>query len=159
MEILLYISAVIAALAILLIAIFIVSTLKSAKQTMDEVSETLKRVEGKVNGVTQKAESLVDRTNHIAEDAEQKLQAFNSLAETAKNFENTTNHLQSSFDDVAHQVSNPPEKHRKIMEQANIITETIARIYFSFKRESDKQRNVKPKRTRKQLPAPQKKLK
>ena len=44
------------------------------------------------------------------------------------------------------------------MEQASVVTETIARIYFSFKRESNKQSDVKPKRTHKQLPAPQKKL-
>ena len=110
METLLYISAAIAALSLLLIAIFVVITLKSAKQTIGEVSETLKRVETRVTGVTQKAESLVDRTNGIAEDAEQKLQAFDSFTESAKNMENTTNQLQTSFQDVAQQVSNPPEK-------------------------------------------------
>ena len=158
MEILLYISAVVATLAILLIALFIVITLKSAKQTMGEVSETLKRVEKKVGGVTEKADRLIDRTNHIAEDAEHKLQAFDSLAKTAKDLENATIHLDSSFKDVANQVSNPPEKHRKIMEQASVVTETIARIYFSFKRESNKQDSTKSKPTHKQLPAPQKKL-
>ena len=53
MEILLYVSAIIAALSLLLIAVFVVITLKSAKQTMGEVSETLKRVETKLGGITE----------------------------------------------------------------------------------------------------------
>lgn len=134
MDILLYISAIIAALAFLLIAVFVVITLKSTKQTMSEVSETLKRVETKVSGVATKAESLVDKTNQITQNAEQKLEAFDNLSKAAQKLDDTTNDLQASFQNVAKQISTPPVKQGKMVEQASVLTETISRIYFTLKK-------------------------
>ena len=93
MDILLYISALIAALSLLLIAIFVVITLKSAKQTMGEVSETLKRVENKIGGITKQSEQLLEKTNQIARDAELKMRNFESLSTTARDFNKTTNYM------------------------------------------------------------------
>lgn len=138
MEFLLYISAIIAALSFLLIAIFVILTLKSAKQTMTEVSETLKRVETKISGITEKTESLMTKTNEIAADAEKKLQSFDTLTKSAENLGHTADYINKSIRDVSNQVANPPEKYTKIMEQASVVTETIARMYYSIKKEKHK---------------------
>lgn len=138
MEFLLYASAIIAALSLLLIAIFIVLTLKSANQTMVEVSETLKRVETKIGGITEKTESLMTKTNEIAADAEKKLQSLDALATSAENLGSTTDYINKSIQDVSKQVANPPEKYTKIMEQASVLTETIARMYYGLQREKRK---------------------
>ena len=84
MDFLLYASALIAALSLLLIAIFVVITLKSAKQTMGDVSETLKRVENKIGSITKQSEELLEKTNQIAKDAELKMQNFDSLSNYCK---------------------------------------------------------------------------
>src|SRR5690625_699582 len=160
MNFFLYASAAIAAIALVIIAIFVIITYKSAKKTMDDVKKTVNRVESKVNSVTDKANGLLEKTNHIAEDAEQKMQAFELLANSAKDLQQTTRHIDASFQEIAHKVSNPPEKHRKIMEQASVVTETIARIYYGFKKENTKAQRSKatPEENYKKLPEPQKKL-
>lgn len=151
-NIFLYASIGIAALALFLIAVVLLMTFKTVKQTMTDVQGTIGRVETKVTTVTDKANGLLEKTNKIADDADQKLAAFNHLAETAKDLEETTKHLDTSFKNIAGQVSNPPEKHRKVMEQASVVTETIARIFYGFKKEKPTQQKQK------NLPEPQKKL-
>ena len=138
MEFLLYASALIAALSLLLIAIFVVITLKSAKQTMGEVSETLKRVEIKIGGITEKSEQLLEKTNKIAEDAEIKVQSFESLTSSAKDLGHSTNYMNQSIKQISDQVANPPKKYMDVMQQATAITEVAARMYYSFKREKEK---------------------
>ena len=138
MEILLYVSAIIAALSLLLIAIFVVTTLKSAKQTMSEVSETLKRVETKLGGVTEKSEQLMEKTNKIAEDAEIKLQTFDSLSHSAKELGNSKTYIDQSLRQMSDKVANPPKKYADVMQQATALTEVVSRLYYGFKREKEK---------------------
>lgn len=140
MDFLLYASALIAALSLLLIAIFVVITLKSAKQTMGDVSETLKRVENKIGGITKQSEQLLEKTNQIAQDAELKMQNFESLSTTVKDFNKTTNYMDQSFKQISDKVANPPKKYSELMQQTNAITEVAARLYYGFKREKEKRR-------------------
>ena len=140
LEVLLYVSALIAALSLLLIAVFLVITLKSAKETIGEVSETLKRVETKLGSITEKSELLLEKTNRIAEDAENKLQAFDSLSTSAKDLGNSTNYMRQSIRQVSDKVALPPKKYEHLMQQATSVTEIAARMYYSFKREKEKRR-------------------
>lgn len=160
MDILLYASAIIATIALVLIAIFIVMTYKSFKQSMGEVNETVSRIQNKINQVTDKANGLLEKTDKMAEDADEKLQAFQQLGESAKELEETTRNLDVSFQNMAQQISNPPEKHRKIMEQTSVVTETIARIYYGFKKENRQGTTStnQPKNDKKSLPKPKKQL-
>ena len=66
--------------------------------------------------------------------------------------------MNKSIRDVSDKVSNPPEKYTKIMEQASVVTETFARMYYTFKREKENQRPRTAQKARKQLPAPQKRI-
>lgn len=138
MEILLSVSALIASLSLLLIVIFVIITLKSAKQTMGEVSETLKRVETKLTGITEQSEQLMEKTNRIAEDAEYKLQTLNSLSASAKNLGNSTEHMNKSILAISDDVATPPEKYRDFMEKVTVLTETAARVYYRFQKEKQK---------------------
>ena len=140
MEFLLYASALIAALSLLLIAIFVVITLKSAKQTIGEVSETLKRVENKIGSITKQSEQLLEKTNQLAQDAEFKLQNFDSLSTTAKELTTTTNYMDQSFKQLSDQVATPPKKYTELMKQTTAITELAARLYYGFIREKEKRR-------------------
>lgn len=140
LEILLYVSAVIAALSLLLIAIFVVTTLKSAKKTMGDVSETLKRVETKISGITTNAETLMERTNQIAKDADHKLQSLNNLTTSAKELSESTTYMNESIQKVSDKVANPPQKYINIMHQATGVSEIAARLYYGFKREKEKRR-------------------
>ena len=146
MNIYLIASAIIAALAIVVIAIVAIVAAKNVKETMASVQTTVTRVETKVNTVADKANGLLDRTNGIADDAEKKLQAFDEFTKTANNLERSTQHLDESFQKDAFEVSNPSEKQQKVMNQASVVTETIARIVYGFKKNKPKGHTIHTKK-------------
>ncbi|GKV57952.1 hypothetical protein NCCP2222_38990 [Sporosarcina sp. NCCP-2222] len=136
MEILLYVSAIIAALSLLLIAVFVIITLKSAKQMLGDMSETMKRVETKIGKVTTESERLMDKTNDIAADVELKVKSLDGLQASAANLSKTTEHMNRSFNELSKEIASPPQKYVDLMEKATVLTETISRIYTIFKKRS-----------------------
>ncbi|MCM3757189.1 DUF948 domain-containing protein [Sporosarcina aquimarina] len=166
MEILLYVSAAIAALSLLLIAVFVIITLKSAKATMNEVSETLTTMQGKLNGITDQANELLANTNRITEDVERKMQSLDSVSKTAEKLDDSTIHMNKSFKSLSEQISKPDPKYKDLMQKANTVTGIAASIYFRAKREKAKQTNASdfPKQNKRKtervglLPSPQKRL-
>lgn len=153
MEILLYSSAIIAAVSLLLIAIFVIIALKNAKKTMNEVAETMARLENKISGITQKSDQLVERTNRIASDVENKVQRLESAAQSAENISQSSENLNRSFQSISEQIASPEPKHLELMEKLTTLTEAASRIYFKFKSEKQKQDSYVEQEL-KQLPSP-----
>lgn len=152
-------SAVIAALALVVIAIVLIIAYKNVKDTMANVKTTVTRVEEKVTRVTDQANDLLEKTNGIATDAEMKLQALDHFTKSAKDLEKTTNHLDASIQRFAADVENPPEKQKKMMEQVTIVTETLARVFYGFKKEKQRETTAETAKNEvKSLPKPQKKI-
>lgn len=166
MEILLYASAAIAALSLLLIAIFVIKAVKGINAAKQEVADSLNELQGKLNGVTSQANELLANTNRITEDVERKLQSLNSLSKTAQKLDESTAHMNQSFQALADQISNPDPKYKDLMQKANTVTGIAASIYYRAKREKAKQAD-RPAENRSQrngshdielLPPPQKRL-
>lgn len=155
MEILLYSSAVIAALSLLLIAIFVIITLRNAKKMMNEVSETIGRMENKINGITTKSDQLMERTNRIAADVESKVQRLESIAQSAQHIGQSSDNLNRSFQSISEQIAAPEPKHRELMEKLTTMTEAASRIFFKMKSEKQN-RDPEVRQELKQLPLPQK---
>jgi uncharacterized protein YoxC len=153
MEILLYLSAAIAAVSLLLIAIFTVIAVKNAKKTMKEVSDTMDRMETKLSGITTKSDQLMDRSNRIAADVEGKVQRLESVTKSAEHIGNVTENLNESFSTISRQVATPPPEHKEIMKKLTTLTETVSRIFFTFKSEKQKQESYVQEEL-KQLPSP-----
>lgn len=166
MEILLYASAAIAALSLLLIAIFVMKAVKSMNSAKDEIADSVKELQDKLNGVTGQANELLANTNRITEDVERKLQSLNSVAKTAQKLDESTKHMNQSFQALADQISNPDPKYKDLMQKANTVTGIAASIYYRAKREKAKQTDPsrRPQRSGKTqtdvelLPPPQKRL-
>lgn len=154
MEILLYSSAVIAALSLLLIAFFVIITLRNAKKMMNDVSETVGRMENKINGITAKSDQLMERSNRMAADVESKVQRLESLAQSAHHIGQTSENLKRSFQSISKQIAVPEPKHRELMEKLTTMTEMASRIYFKLKSEKRKQ-DPYGQQELKQLPSPQ----
>lgn len=153
MEFLLYSSAVIAAISLLLIAIFVIVALRNAKKTMNEVSQTMASMEKKISGITAKSDQLMERTNRLAADVESKVQQLESVAQSAQYIGQSSEHLNRSFQSISQQISTPEPKQRELMEKLTMLTETFSRIFFTFRSEKQKhdsygQHNLK------QLPSP-----
>lgn len=153
MEILLYSSAIIAAISLLLIAIFVIAAVKNAKKMMDEVSATMARMENKISSVTTKSDQLMERTNQIAADVEDKIQRLETAAQSAEKIGQSSESINRSFNLISEQIASPEPKHMELMGKLTTLTETASRIYFTFKSEKHK-RNPDVESVLKQLPAP-----
>lgn len=135
MEILLYASAVIAALSLVLIAIYIVKTLKTVSSKAGQISESISRVEKKVNGLTSKSETLVNKANNIAEDAQNKLQAFNGVAESASQLKSSMQHVDESINKVSEKFiyqGTPSKKMRETLKWGDTVISLIKK-YKGYK--------------------------
>ncbi|MFC5603454.1 DUF948 domain-containing protein [Sporosarcina koreensis] len=155
MEILLYISASIAAASLLLIAIFVIIAIRNAKKMMNEVSETMARMENKISGITTKSDQLMERTNRLAADVESKVQSLESLAQSTQHFRQSSENLNRSFHSISEKIAAPDPKRLELMEKLAALTEAASRIYFKFKSEKQNQ-NSYVQQELKQLPSPQK---
>ena len=153
MEILLYLSAAIAAVSLLLIAIFVIIAVKNATKMMKEVSETMDRMESKISGITSKSDQLMEKTNQIAADVESKVHRLESVSKSAEHFVNSTKNMNDSFNSISRQIATPEPKYNEAMEKMTVLTETISRIYFKFKSEKQKQDST-VRHELKQLPSP-----
>lgn len=109
MEIILYIAAGIAALAFVILVVYVIITLKATRQTLNDVSGTLQGLEKQMQGVTSEATQLLNKTNRLAEDMNQKSSKLDSLFEGAKGIGNT---LQDFNQTLAH-LSKIISKHSK----------------------------------------------
>lgn len=153
MEILLYISAAVAAASLLLIAVFVIIAVKNATKMMKEVSNTMDRMENKISGITAKSDELVERTNRIATDVENKVQRLESVSQSAQYIGESAENLKSSFSSISRQIATPAPKYNAVMQKLTALTETASRMYFKFKEVKQyEQTNVQQEV--KQLPTP-----
>ena len=72
MEIILYLSAAVAAIAFFILVIYLSKTLKSLQVTLDSVSHTLGGLEKQLEGLTTESTLLLNKTNALAEDLQKK---------------------------------------------------------------------------------------
>lgn len=127
MEIILYLSVALIAIAFLILVIFVAKTLKSLQETLSSVSNTLTGLERQLDGVTKETTELLNKTNALADDIQEKSQNLNSVVSAVKNvgttvnkFNGTLKTLTESFDI---QVEENKGKISQIVQWGNIFLE------------------------------------
>lgn len=127
MEIILYLSVALIAIAFLILVIFVAKTLKSLQETLSSVSNTLTGLERQLDGVTKETTELLHKTNALADDIQEKSQNLNSVVSAVKNvgttvnkFNGTLKTLTESFDI---QVEENKEKISQIVQWGNVFLE------------------------------------
>lgn len=107
---LLYVAALIVALAFALIAIYLVKTLKSVSRTLDSVADTLDGFEVQMQGITRETTDLLHKTNELAEDVQGKtakldvvFDGVKGIGETVKDFNESLQTLSSEITRTAEQ--------------------------------------------------------
>ena len=73
----LYISALIFSVAVLILVIYISRTLTSVKRTMKTMEQTLSGMESQLQGIATEAEILMKKTNRLADDLQHKSESLN----------------------------------------------------------------------------------
>ncbi|PLT32251.1 DUF948 domain-containing protein [Bacillus sp. V5-8f] len=127
MEIILYLSAAVAAIAFLVLVIFLSRTLKSLQTTLDSVAHTLDGLEKQMQGVTVETASLLHKTNVLAEDLQKKSENLNSVVNAVKGVGESIKGFNSSIQKVSNQVQagidNNQEKISQIVQWSNVAME------------------------------------
>jgi uncharacterized protein YoxC len=127
MEIILYLSVALIAIAFLVLVIYLAKTLKSLQGTLSSVSSTLIGLEKQLDGVTKETKELLQKTNALADDIQEKSQNLTSVVTAVKDvgttvnkFNGTLKNLTQSFDV---QVEENKEKISQIVQWGNVFLE------------------------------------
>ncbi|MEH7117760.1 DUF948 domain-containing protein [Neobacillus vireti] len=127
MQIILYLSAALIAIAFFVLVIYLAKTLKSLQGTLTSVSHTLDGLEKQLNGVTTETTLLLQKTNALAEDIQQKSESLNSVVEAVKDVGTTVSKFNGTLQNITHsvdqQVEESKEKISQIVQWGNILLE------------------------------------
>ncbi|NRD76147.1 DUF948 domain-containing protein [Bacillus sp. BRMEA1] len=127
MQIILYLSVALIAVAFLILVIYLSSTLKSLQVTLTRVSDTLKGLEKQLEGVTSETTLLLQKTNSLAEDFQEKSESLNSVVEAVRSVGTTVSQfngtLQTISNSVQHTVEDNKEKISQIVQWSNVVME------------------------------------
>ena len=117
MEIILYLSVALIAIAFLVLVISLTKTLKSVQTTLDSVSHTLDGLETQLQGVTRESADLLHKTNKLAEDIQQKSEELNTVVYAVKDVGSSIQGLNSSVKKVTTSISSELEKNQHKISQ------------------------------------------
>lgn len=118
MENLLYISAAVAALAFLVLVIYLATVLVSTKRTLDNVAITLESLEVQTRGITRETEALLAKTNQLADDVNNKTSKLNPLFEGIKGIGQTVQGFNASFKTVSDTIAETATENKDQTAQA-----------------------------------------
>lgn len=145
MEIILYLSVALIAIAFLMLVIFVSKTLKSLQITLDSVSKTLSGLEHQLDGVTRETTDLLKKTNMLADDLQKKSDSLNSVVEAVKDVGTSIqkfNHIiQSVNTNVNRQLEQNQDKIAPLLQLGNAIIEL-----------KDKWKNKKQQKSNEEIP-------
>lgn len=127
LEIILYLSAALAAIAFFVLVLFVGRTLKSLQITLDSVSKTLVGLEQQLDGVTRETTDLLHKTNALAEDIQKKSESLNTVVDAVKDvgtsIKKFNGTIQSITSTVDQQIEQNKEKVSQIVQWSNVLLE------------------------------------
>jgi uncharacterized protein YoxC len=127
MEIILYLSVALVAIAFLVLVIYVAKTLKSLQETLGSVSKTLAGLERQLDGVTHETTELLQKTNALADDIQEKSKSLNSVVTAVKDVGTTVNKFNGSLKNLSNsfeiQVEENKEKVSQIVQWSNVFLE------------------------------------
>jgi uncharacterized protein YoxC len=112
LQIILYLSIAVIAIAFLILVIYLSKTLKSLQVTLDSVSKTLVGLEKQLDGVTRETTELLHKTNALAEDIQHKSENLNSVVIAVKDVGDTVRSFNGSIQKVTTSVNSQFEENK-----------------------------------------------
>ncbi|MGG3450732.1 DUF948 domain-containing protein [Domibacillus aminovorans] len=144
MEIILYLSAAVAAIAFLILVINLSKTLKSVDNTLDTLSRTVDRLEGQLKDVTAETAELLHKTNVLAEDVQHKTEQLNTVVYAVKDVGSSVHNLNQSLRKVTTTVASQVEKNQYKISQAVQWGNVVKQIVDKFKEEKGHTKQASP---------------
>lgn len=97
MIIILYIAALIFALAFAVLVVYLGKTLKAAQHTLESVANTLDGIEHQMQGITRETTDLLHKTNELAEDIKGKSAKLDVVFDGVKGIGETVQEFNESL--------------------------------------------------------------
>ncbi len=144
MEIILYLSAAVAAIAFLILVINLSKTLKSVDNTLDTLSRTVDRLEGQLKDVTAETAELLHKTNALAEDVQHKTEQLNTVVYAVKDVGSSVHNLNHSLKKVTTTVASQMEKNQYKISQAVQWGNVVKQVLDKFKEDKGTTRSAQP---------------
>ncbi|UTR11420.1 DUF948 domain-containing protein [Evansella sp. LMS18] len=119
MEWLLYLSVAIIAVAFAALVFYLIKTLISMKQTLDNVSSTVEGLQQQVDGITKESQELIHKTNLLADDIQRKSDSLNSVFAAANDLGETVQNVNHSLKTVSAAIS------KKANEQSDQVAQAV----------------------------------
>ncbi|MFE8703395.1 DUF948 domain-containing protein [Cytobacillus sp. FJAT-54145] len=127
MEIILYLSAALAAIAFFILVIYLTKTLKSLQVTLDSVSNTLQGLEKQLDGVTRETTDLLHKTNHLADDIQKKSDRLNTVVDAVKDVSTSIQKFNQSIQTITTSVNRSVEQNKdkvsQVIQWSNVLLE------------------------------------
>lgn len=127
MEIILYLSVAVIAIAFLVLVIYLAKTLKSLQGTLDNVSHTLAGLERQLDGVTKETTVLSHKTNSLATDIQQKSENLNSVVTAVKEVGDSVRKFNGSIQKITSSVNTQLEQNKdkisQVVQWSNVLLE------------------------------------
>lgn len=137
MEIILYIAIIIALIALVVLTIYIINTLKVTKEFMKEVTTTLDGMETQMKGVTDETKELLTKTNRLSADVEQKSAKLDGLMDGARGIGETMNEFDRSLQQLTNSISRTSREEQEKTSQAVKWGTSI--LEYVFKKKNNNQ--------------------
>ncbi|WP_019908388.1 DUF948 domain-containing protein [Paenibacillus sp. HW567] len=107
-------SVALVAIAFAILVYFLIATLKSAKDSLEKVSQTLEEVQQTIDELTYEVKTTVKHANDITADVQGKIQKIDPIVDSVKNLGDVMNELTLTVKQVSVTVI---EKYRKSREE------------------------------------------
>ena len=115
-------SVAVIALAFAALVFYLIKTLKSAKESLDKVSQTLQEVRKTIDELTYEVKTTVRNANDITADVQSKIQKIDPLVDTVKNLGDILNELTLTAKQVSVTVIERFRKTRELKEKAAAVS-------------------------------------
>lgn len=156
MEIILYLSVAVIAIAFLVLVIYLSKTLKSLQVTLDNVSHTLAGLEKQLDGVTKETTVLLHKTNSLATDIQQKSENLNTVVTAVKEVGDSVRRFNGSIQKITSSVNTQLEQNKdkisQVVQWSNVLLEIKdkwkMRKQAPYQYNVDEKQMLPPERTR-----------
>lgn len=149
MQIILYLSVALIAIAFLVLVIYLSKTLKSLQVTLTSVSGTLKGLEKQLDGVMSETTFLLQKTNALAEDIQQKSKDLNCVVTAVKDVGTTISTFNGTLKNIAISVDESVEESKQkvsqIIQWSNVLLELKDKWQERKQTKTEESQNVKQK--------------
>lgn len=136
-EIILYIAALIAAIAFAVLVGFLAKMLNQVSKTLSNVGDTVKDLEGQLKGITSESAELLHKTNKLAEDVTEKTSRMNSVVDGIKGIGESLIDFNNSLKTASHQIAVVAEQNKEQTAQAMNWGTVGLELYKKYKRDKN----------------------